>query len=217
MRLTLLKALTIIACLLPAALLLRAWFAQALGPEPVEAVGEATGEWTLRLLLLTLAVTPLRRLSGAHWLSRLRRTFGLFAFTYGCLHFASYLWLDQNFDWHAIAQDILKRPFIVIGFSALALMTPLALTSNAAMIRRLGGRRWQSLHRSIYAIAILGVVHMAWQADGNLLEPLFYAAALALLLGLRAIWRNAERRRQLQSAAIPVGTAGRKVIRIVSK
>ena len=216
-QLALVKALLVLACLAPAALLLRGWLIDALGANPVEALSEATGEWTLRLLLVTLSVTPLRRLTGAHWLLRLRRTVGLFAFAYGCLHVTAYLWLDQRFDWYAIADDILERPFIAVGFSALVLMTPLALTSSAAMVRRLGGRRWQSLHRSIYAIAILGVVHMAWQAKGDLLEALIYIVWLALALGLRAVWRDAERRRQLEARPTPRGPGGRKVIRIVAK
>ena len=216
-QLALVKALLVLACLAPAALLLRGWLIDALGANPVEALSEATGEWTLRLLLVTLSVTPLRRLTGAHWLLRLRRTVGLFAFAYGCLHFTAYVWLDQQFDWHSVAADILERPYIAIGFAALVLMTPLALTSNGFMVRRLGGRRWQSLHRSIYAIAILGVVHMMWQAKDDLLEALIYAAALTLLLGLRGMWRNAERRRQLSTPRIPPGPSGRKVIRIVAK
>ncbi|MCB1915761.1 MAG: sulfoxide reductase heme-binding subunit YedZ [Rhodocyclaceae bacterium] len=216
-HLTLVKTVLFLACLLPATLLVEGWLADTLGANPVEAVAEATGEWTLRLLLLTLAVTPVRRLSGAHWLLRLRRTLGLFTFAYGCLHFTAYVWLDQQFDWHSVAADILERPYIAIGFAALVLMTPLALTSNGFMVRRLGGRRWQSLHRSIYAIAILGVVHMMWQAKDDLLEALIYAAALTLLLGLRGMWRNAERRRQLSTPRIPPGPSGRKVIRIVAK
>ena len=218
--LPLLKTLVFVLALLPAGQFAHGWFTDGLGANPIEALTRGFGEWTLRFLLLTLAITPLRRLTGAHWLLRLRRMLGLFTFAYGCAHLLLYLWLDQFFDWTAIAHDVLKRPFITVGFAAFVLMLPLALTSNAAAIRRLGGRRWQALHRSVYVIAIFGVLHFWWLTRADWLEPAIYTAILALLLGLRAWWREAERRRQL-SAPPPLKTPGpggpRRVIPIVSK
>ncbi len=214
-QLAALKAALFVAALIPLALLVAGGIEDSLGANPIEAVTHATGDWTLRFLLITLAVTPLRRLTGMHWLLRLRRMLGLYAYFYGCLHFATYVVLDQFFYWPGIAEDILKRPYITIGFSALLLMTPLALTSNGYMIRRLGGRRWQSLHRSVYGIAILGVVHFWWLVKADLSQPLLYALVLGVLLGLRAHWRNQERQRQL--SAPPIGPGGRRVIRVVSK
>lgn len=210
------KCLLFVACLLPAVLLAKGWMDNALGANPVEAITRASGEWTLRMLLLTLAITPLRRLLGLHWLLRLRRMLGLFTFAYASAHFVTYLWLDQFFDITAIADDILERPFITVGFAALVLMTPLALTSNSFAIRRMGGRRWQALHRSIYAIAILGVLHYWWLVKADVLEPLAYGLILAVLLGLRGWWREEERRRQL-AAPPPAPRFKGKVIRIVPR
>ncbi|TWO80543.1 sulfoxide reductase heme-binding subunit YedZ [Denitratisoma oestradiolicum] len=190
------KVFLFLLCLLPLAHLAWGAWQDALGANPIEFVTRSLGTWTLKFLLITLTVTPLRRLSGWHWLLRLRRMLGLYAFFYGSLHLSSYLWWDQFFDWSAIAKDILKRPFITVGMSAFLLMTPLALTSNAWAIRRLGGRRWQALHRSIYVIAILGVLHYAWLIKKDLFLPLIYFVLLALLLGIRAWWRNQERRGQ---------------------
>lgn len=213
------KALLFLLCLVPALQLALGLRMDTLGANPIEAITHATGEWTLRFLLITLAVTPLRRLTGLHWLLRLRRMLGLFAFAYGVAHLFTYLWLDQFFDWAAIARDILKRPFITVGFAALVLMTPLALTSNAFAIRRLGGRKWQALHRSVYAIAILGVLHYWWLVKADVLEPAIYALLLAALLGVRAWWREQERRRQLAAATppLPAGRFKGKMIRIVPK
>lgn len=190
------KVFLFLLCLLPLAHLAWGAWQDELGANPIEFVTRSLGTWTLKFLLITLTVTPLRRLSGWHWLLRLRRMLGLYAFFYGSLHLSSYLWWDQFFDWSAIAKDILKRPFITVGMSAFLLMTPLALTSNAWAIRRLGGRRWQALHRSVYAIAILGVLHYAWLIKKDLFLPVIYFALLTLLLGMRAWWRNQERREQ---------------------
>lgn len=197
------KILLFVVCPLPLALL--AWDAthDLLGANPIEAVTRALGDWTLNFLLITLTVTPLRRLTGWNWLLRLRRMLGLFTFFYACLHVTSYLWLDQFFDWTEIATDIVKRPFITAGFVAFTLLIPLAATSNNYMVRRLGGRRWQSLHRSVYLIAVLGVLHYAWMVKRDLALPLIYAAILAVLLGVRALWREQERRRQLAGAYLP--------------
>lgn len=208
------KAALFALCLLPALRLALGWQDDALGANPIETITRASGDWTLRFLLITLCVTPLRRITGLNWLLRLRRMLGLFAFAYGCAHLTTYVWLDQFFDWMAIAHDILKRPFITVGFAALVLMTPLALTSNAWSIRRLGGRRWQALHRSVYGIAILGVVHYWWLVKADVREPMLYAFALAWLLILRAWWRELERRRQ-QSMPPPVPAYKGRVIRIV--
>src|SRR5690606_17208774 len=186
------KAIVFVLCLLPAAQLALGWRADALGANPIETITRASGEWTLRLLLITLCVTPLRRLTGLHWLLRLRRMLGLFAFAYGTAHFVTYLWLDQFFDWRSIAADILDRPFITVGFAAFVLLLPLAATSNAFAIRRLGGKRWQALQRSVYAIAIMGVIHFWWLVKADVLEPLVYALILAALLGARAWWREQE-------------------------
>ncbi|AMO37214.1 sulfite oxidase heme-binding subunit YedZ [Thauera humireducens] len=215
-QIALIKAVVFLICLLPALNLALGWYEDALGANPIETITRASGEWTLRFLLITLAVTPLRRYTGLHWLLRLRRMLGLFAFAYGAAHLTTYLWLDQFFDWQAIANDILERPFITVGFAAFVLLIPLAATSNSFAIRKLGGRRWQSLHRSSYAIAILGVVHFWWLVKADLLEPLVYALILAVLLGLRAWWRELERRRQL-SVPPPAKHLERPVIRIVPK
>lgn len=205
------KFVLFLLCLWPAAQLASGWFNQSLGANPVEAITRASGDWTLRLLLLTLAITPLRRLTGLHWLVRLRRMLGLFTFAYGCAHFATYVWLDQFFDIQAIARDILERPFITVGFAALVLMVPLAATSSTAMIRRLGGRRWQALHRSIYGIALLAMLHYWWLTRADYLLPAIHAAVLAALLGLRAWWRVREWQRQ---RATPPPRAGAVVFDI---
>jgi sulfoxide reductase heme-binding subunit YedZ len=158
-----------------------------LGANPVETVTHVTGEWTLRLLLLTLAVTPLRRILGRAGLAPYRRTLGLLAFTYACLHLSTYVALDLGFDLGAVAEDVAKRPYITVGFTAFCLLVPLAATSTRAMVRRLG-RRWITLHRLVYVAATLGVIHFLWLVKADLREPLIYAGVLALLLALRAWW-----------------------------
>jgi methionine sulfoxide reductase heme-binding subunit len=166
-----------------------------LGVNPIELITRSTGTWTLVFLLITLGVMPLRRLTGWAWLLRLRRMLGLFAFFYGVLHFTTYIWLDQFFDAEAIVKDIIKRPFITIGFTAFVLMIPLAATSTNAMVRRLGGHRWRQLHRLAYALAVCAVVHYWWLVKRDLTQPLLYALVLAILLGARVYWMLAERRR----------------------
>jgi sulfoxide reductase heme-binding subunit YedZ len=165
----------------------------SLGANPIEAVTRGLGDWALRLLLVTLAVTPLRRLTGLGWLLRLRRMLGLFAFFYAVLHVLTYLWLDQFFDWGAILKDVVKRPFITVGFLSFVLLIPLAVTSTHAMMKRLG-RHWQRLHRAVYAIAVLGVLHFWWMVKADVREPALYAAILAVLLGLRVYWARNDRR-----------------------
>jgi sulfoxide reductase heme-binding subunit YedZ len=202
-QLAALKGALFFACLLPVAWYAWAAWQDQLGANPIEAVTRGLGDWTLRFLLITLAVTPARKLTGLHWLTRLRRMLGLFTFFYACLHLTSYLWFDQFFDWHAIAKDILKRPFITVGMSAFALLVPLAATSSNFMIRRLGGRRWQALHRSVYAIGILAVIHFWWMVKLDTHRPALYAFILAALLGLRVAWRVQERQRQLAGEYLP--------------
>ena len=158
-----------------------------LGTDPVAAITHTTGDWALRLLLATLAMTPLRRLLGAPWPIRFRRLLGLYAFFYACLHFATYLVLDLGGYWAQIFADIAKRPYITVGFTAWLLLLPLAITSTKGWIRRLG-RRWGQLHRLVYVAAVLGVLHFVWLVKSDLREPLIYAAVLALLLGMRVWW-----------------------------
>jgi len=181
------KAALFVLALLPAARLVVAAFTGGLGVNPIEFVTRSTGTWTLSLLLITLAVTPLRRLTGWHWLVRLRRMLGLFAFFYACLHFATYVWLDQFFDAAAIVRDVIKRPFITVGFAAFVLLIPLAATSTNAMIRRLGGKAWQRLHTLVYLIATLGVVHYWWLVKKDVTQPMLFAFGLAVLLGFRVL------------------------------
>ena len=196
----LLKPPLFIACLAPLAYY--AWGVQAdtLGANPIEAVTRGMGTWALNFLLITLTVTPLRKYSGWAWLGRLRRMLGLFVFFYAALHLTTYLWFDQFFDWPAIAKDILKRPFITVGMISFALQVPLAATSNAFAIRKLGGRRWQELHRSVYLIGLLAVLHYSWMVKADLSKPLIYAVIVGVLLGLRVWWRVQERKRQLAGA-----------------
>jgi sulfoxide reductase heme-binding subunit YedZ len=185
--LALAKALVFVACLLPLAR--TAWIVvDGQAVNPIEFITRSTGTWTLVWLLATLAITPLRRVAGWNMLQRFRRLLGLFAFFYAALHFTTYVWLDQFFDWHAIVKDIAKRPFITVGFAALLLMTPLAVTSTDGWLRRLK-RNWGRLHRLVYAVAILGVTHYWWLVKKDIRQPLIYAAVLALLLGLRLYWR----------------------------
>ncbi len=198
-RLAAVKAALFILCLMPLAQLAWLGWTDGLGANPIEFISRHLGAWALNFLLATLAVTPLRQLSGWHWLMRLRRMLGLFAFFYALLHFLAYVWLDQFFDWAAIARDIAKRPFITAGFAAFVLLLPLAATSNATMLRRLGGRRWQRLHRSIYAIAVIAVAHYWWLVKKDFRLPLLYAILLGALLGLRALRLSRERQRQLSS------------------
>jgi sulfoxide reductase heme-binding subunit YedZ len=183
------KPVVFLACLVPLALLGWKAYSGGLGANPVEVITHATGDWTLRFLLITLAITPIRKLTGRLWLIRFRRMFGLFAFFYGTLHFLTYIWLDKFFDVHEMLHDVAKRRFITVGFTGFVLLIPLALTSTRGWIRRLGGKRWQSLHRLIYVSAIAGVIHYWWLVKADIHLPLEYAAILAVLLGYRiAVW-----------------------------
>ena len=185
------KPVVFVACLIPLALLGWKAYSGGLGANPIEVITHATGDWTLRFLIITLAITPIRKLTGRLWLIRYRRMFGLFAFSYGALHFLTYIWLDKFFDLHDMLHDIAKRRFITVGFAGFVLLIPLALTSTKGWIRRLGGKRWQALHRLIYFSAIAGVVHYLWLVKADIREPAKYAAILAVLLGYRiAVWAN---------------------------
>ncbi len=188
------KPLLFLLCLAPFGLLAWRTLNNVLGANPVEAVVHFTGSWALRLLLITLAVTPLRRLSGQPWLVRFRRPLGLFAFFYALLHFAAYLVLDRALVWEDITTDLTKRPYIVVGFVALLLLVPLAVTSTRGWIKRLG-RHWLTLHRTVYVIAILAVLHFLWLVKADTLEPLIDAAVLAVLLAFRLPWGRLLRHR----------------------
>ena len=216
-QLAAIKSALFLVCLIPAFLLWRGFELDTLGANPIETITRSLGEWTLRFLLITLTVTPLRKYTGWHWLIRLRRMLGLFTFAYGVSHLLTYVWLDQFFDWEAIARDIIKRPFITVGFAALMLMLPLAVTSSNYAIRKLGGRRWQSLHRAIYPIAILGCVHFWWLVKKDVTWPLIYTVITVALLGIRAWWREQERRKQLAGGYLPKPKFEGKVIKIFAK
>ncbi len=188
------KPIVFLACLLPAVLVVTDAFeiTGRLGANPIEEILDRFGNWSLRFIMITLAVTPLRRLTGWNWLQRFRRMFGLFTFFYALMHFLTWLVLDQGLLLPAILEDLVERPFITIGFVALLLLLALAMTSTNAM-RRLMGRRWQSLHNAAYLIAVLGVWHYWWQVKLDTTEPLVYAVILAVLLGLRVRWRWQKR------------------------
>jgi len=190
------KPLLFVLCLLPAAWLFYGAWTDTLGANPAEALIRATGDWTLRLLCITLAITPLRQAFNATSLARFRRMLGLFTFFYGVLHFLGYGWLDQGFDVEAIARDIAKRPFILVGTATLLLMLPLAATSFNRAIKALGAARWQRLHRAIYAAALLALLHFFWMraAKHNFAEWSVYAVVIGALLGWR-LWRLIKSRR----------------------
>jgi sulfoxide reductase heme-binding subunit YedZ len=200
-----LKAAVWGVALVPLAGLLHGFWTDDLTVNPIEYVTRELGEAGLQLLLASLALTPLRIVFGIGWPVTLRRLLGLFAFFYVCLHFAVWIVLDHFFDWRTMADDILKRPWITVGVSALLLLAPLAATSTTGMIRRLGGVAWRRLHRLVYAAAVLGVLHYIWLAKKVLIDPWVYAAVLAVLLGIRG-W-DAGRRllRRRRPAMIEAG------------
>ena len=189
------KPITFVACLIPAILVVTDAFELTgrLGANPIEEIQDRFGIWALRFIMITLAVTPLRRLSGWNWLARFRRMLGLFTFFYALMHFLTWLILDQSLLLSAILEDIVERPFITIGFAALLLLIALALTSTSTMRRRMG-RRWQTLHNSVYAIGVLGVWHYWWQVKNDITEPLIYALILAALLAARVWWQWRRRK-----------------------
>jgi methionine sulfoxide reductase heme-binding subunit len=182
-----LKRALFVSALLP--LLINVWLAaqDRLGANPIETLTRSSGDWALYFLALTLAITPLRRLSGQYWLQALRRMLGLFAFFYACLHFTTFIWFDHFFDLGEIGRDVWKRPFITVGFAALLLLIPLAVTSTNAMQRRLG-RRWLQLHRLVYGVALLALLHFWWMRAGkqNFAEPILMSAIIMILLAARA-------------------------------
>ena len=188
-QLTLIKSLVFVLALLP--FLRMAWLvAQGVPVEPLEFLTRGTGDWTLYFLCITLAVTPLRRLSGWNWVIKLRRMLGLYAFFYALLHFVTFFWFDHFFDIAEMLKDVVKRPFITVGFIAFVLLIPLAVTSTNAMVKRLGGKRWLWLHRLIYMIAPLGILHFWWMKAGknDFQEPIIFGAIVALLLAMRVYW-----------------------------
>ena len=199
------KPVVFLLCLLPlAALGWRALHGE-LTANPIEFITHATGDWTLRFVAITLAVTPLRKLLREPQLIRFRRMLGLFAFFYGCCHFSVYLTFDQVFDLHGIWADIAKRRYITVGFTGFVLMIPLAVTSTAGWIRRMGGKRWAMLHRAIYLTAIAGVIHYLWLVKSDIHLPLEYAAVMAILLGWRVYTHYSKPAR-----AVPAGIPARK-------
>jgi sulfoxide reductase heme-binding subunit YedZ len=204
-----LKIATFLLCLLPVLTLGWRGTHAGLGANPVEFVTHSTGDWTLRFIVITLAITPVRSLLGIPSLIRFRRMFGLFAFFYACLHFLTYIWFDKFFDMEAMLKDVGKRPFITIGFASLLLMIPLAVTSTAGWIRRLGGKRWQLLHRLVYSIAIGGVVHYYWLVKSDIRLPALYGALVAVLLTYRLsviiVKRRARHGRTLPQVVVERG------------
>jgi methionine sulfoxide reductase heme-binding subunit len=196
MKLRCTKITIFLAALTPIGRLLWKYFHDGLGANPIEFITHSTGDWTLILILITLSVTPARQITRQYWLIGVRRMLGLFAFFYGALHFVTYIWLDQSFDLHGVLKDIVKRPFITVGFAAFLLMIPLALTSTAWSIRYLGGRNWQSLHRLIYFTAILGVIHYLWLVKADRKKPLEYGFLLSVLLLYRVrVWMSDRTKR----------------------
>jgi sulfoxide reductase heme-binding subunit YedZ len=207
-----LRAAVFVVALLPLARLVWLGATASLGANPVEFVLRALGASALALLVITLSVTPLRLATGWAWLLRLRRMLGLFTFFYAALHFTAYVWLDQWFDVAAIAADVAKRPYVTAGLAALLLLVPLAVTSTNGWVRRLGAANWQRLHRLVYLIAPLAVLHLWWQrsAKNDLGEPLAWAGVVALLLGLRLLRRLRSRYGRVDSEANSSSTGSRR-------
>ena len=196
------KPVVFLACLGPLARLAWKAYMGRLGANPIEVITHSTGDWILIFLLVTLSVTPVRKLTGQLWLIRYRRMFGLFAFFYAVLHFLTYIWLDKFFDMHEVWADVSKRRFITVGFTGFVLLIPLALTSTAGWIRRLGGNRWRALHRLIYVSAIAGVIHYWWLVKADISKPAQYAFVLSLLLGYRVVAWLVQKRKA------PAGSPG---------
>ncbi|MGA3295369.1 MAG: protein-methionine-sulfoxide reductase heme-binding subunit MsrQ [Candidatus Acidiferrales bacterium] len=204
------KVVVFLLCLVPLGLLV--WrivhavfqglpFDTYLTGNPIEFITHRTGDWTLRFLVITLAITPLRKILRMPQLIRFRRMLGLFAFFYGCLHFGTWIGLDKFFDWADMWKDVHKRPFITLGFIGFVLLVPLALTSTAGWIRRLGGKRWQLLHRAIYVTAVLGVIHYYWLVKSDVRKPVAYGFLVGILLAWRfAAWVVERRKRPAASA-----------------
>src|SRR6202165_2109301 len=202
MTLRLTKIAIFLAALIPLERLVWKALHNALGANPIEFITPSTGDCTLIFIPTPLSITPLRQITRQYWLIGVRRMIGLFAFFYGCLHFTTYIWLDKFFDIHEMLKDIAKRPFITVGFSAFVLMIPLALTSTAWSIRRLGGKNWQRLHRLIYLTGILGVVHYVWLVKADLRKPLEYGIVLSIQLLYRVgVWVSEKRKQAIPTPA----------------
>jgi len=191
------KVVVFLVCLIPLGMLVWRGLNNGLGANPVEFIQLTTGRWTLRFLVFTLCVTPFRKVLKLPDLIRFRRMLGLFAFSYLCIHFLTYLVLDQSLDLSAIWKDVAKRPFVTVGFLGFLLLLPLAITSTAGWIRRLGGKRWQALHRAIYFAAVCGVIHYYWKVKSDVRMPLFYGALVGILL----LWRLGDWLFKRRSAA----------------
>lgn len=190
------KVIVFLVCLVPLGGLIWRGFTNGLGANPVEFIQLTSGRWTLRFLVFTLSITPFRKVLNLPDLIRFRRMLGLFAFSYLCIHFLTYLVLDQSLDLRAIAKDVAKRPFITVGFLGFLLLLPMAITSTAGWIRRLGGRRWQMLHRGIYFAAVCGVIHYYWKVKSDVRLPVFYGVLVAILLLWRlGDWLSSRRQR----------------------
>ena len=197
---TRLKIFIFVLCLAPLFMLLWKGRHEALGANPIEVITHSTGKWTLIFLLITLSITPLRKITAQPWLIRFRRMLGLYAFFYGCLHLMTWVWLDKFFDLHEMWADILKRRFITVGMAALILMLPLAITSTKGWIGRLGGKRWSALHKLIYVSASLGVIHFLWLVKADKREPERYGIVLGFLLLWRAgAWLVAKFRNNMET------------------
>ena len=190
------KVVVFLVCLIPAGLLIRGAITGNLSSNPTQFLEHATGDWVLRFLALTLAITPLRKLLKLPQLIRFRRMLGLFAFFYAFCHFSMYIGLDQVLDFHGVWADVMKRRYITVGFTGFVLMIPLAVTSTAGWIRRMGGKNWQKLHRAVYLSAVAGVIHYYWLVKSDVHVPLEYAGVMAILLGWRAFsWATDPKRR----------------------
>jgi len=199
---TILKLFVFPLCLVPLALLAWKGFHDGLGANPIEVITHSTGDWTIIFLLITLSITPLRRVPALNWLIRFRRMMGLYAFFYGVLHFTTYIWLDKFFDLPEMIKDVGKRPFITVGFLGFVMMIPLAVTSTKWAIRMMG-KNWASLHQLVYLSAIAGVVHYWWLVKIDITKPLRYAVILSILLGWRvAVWAMKRFRAQAAPAAL---------------
>jgi methionine sulfoxide reductase heme-binding subunit len=205
-----LKPAVFLACLVPLALLVWDALHSQLGANPIEAITHYTGNCTLIFLLITLAITPIRKLTRQYWLINLRRMLGLFAFFYGTLHMMTWVWLDKFFDPHEMLADIAKRKFITAGMTGFVLMIPLALTSTKWSIRKLGGKRWQALHRLIYVSAAAGVIHYIWLVKADLRKPLEYGVVLGVLMLYRIVAWGLSRSKGV-SQKLPAGTEASKI------
>lgn len=182
------KPLVFLMGLLPLAFLVWGFLTDSLSANPISDLTKECGVWTLRFLVITLAITPLRRITGWNQLQRIRRMIGLFAFFYGCLHFTTYIYLDKFFDWQEVLKDVAKRPFITVGFTAFTLLVPLAVTSPNRMVKWMGGKRWRMLHRLVYFSAVAGVIHYLWLVKADTRRPLTYGVLVFILLAFRLVW-----------------------------